>query len=205
MWRKSAPHAEFLENYPHSACHICCTYQHTGLFLAELRVALWRYLPISFPSGKGLFKEFAVVNWVWLWTRTSPVWWWSALARDQPELMTRRTGMKAKKTSELLLQVCLLFMLNSWRLSRVPSLRQPSFSLSIHCMLTYNDSTSSVYYEFAEPYVDKEASLWHFYFYYFCFLLGGLLPFVLKAVFYQILWFVDGFPFFNATVMLPNF
>lgn len=37
--------------------------------------------------------------------RTSPAWWWLASAKREPELMTRRTGTKAKKTSEPLSQV----------------------------------------------------------------------------------------------------
>lgn len=40
--------------------------------------------------------------------RTSPAWWWSASAERQLESMTRKTGMKAKKTSESLLQVIAL-------------------------------------------------------------------------------------------------
>jgi hypothetical protein len=40
-----------------------------------------------------------------LYIRTSPAWWWLALAKGQLESMIRRTGTKAKKTSELLLQL----------------------------------------------------------------------------------------------------
>lgn len=59
----------------------------------------------TLPLCKWMFQRREVVDLVRVLNRTSPAWWWLASAERQLELMTRRTGTKAKKTSEPQLQV----------------------------------------------------------------------------------------------------